>query len=157
MTMRIAAMLLTLAPSVAFAAGACPADVATARKFFEHLSHKDVDAAAELWATDARIWIPYPPRGGVSDIVGKQEIFSGFRTLFQNYARFDAQVNAVYPAADSDAVIVEYTVDALLESGTTYENTNIAVFRFRDGKIAAYHDYFDPRRYQAVVDAQPKP
>jgi ketosteroid isomerase-like protein len=38
-------------------------------------------------------------------------------------------------------------------SGTEYTNDNIAVFRFRDGLIAEYHDYFDPRRFQAVVDA----
>jgi ketosteroid isomerase-like protein len=35
-------------------------------------------------------------------------------------------------------------------------NTNIAVFRFQDGLISEYHDYFDPHRFQVVVDALPK-
>jgi uncharacterized protein len=39
--------------------------------------------------------------------------------------------------------------------GTVYTNENIAVFRFRDGLISEYHDYFDPRRFQTVVDALP--
>jgi hypothetical protein len=42
-----------------------------------------------------------------------------------------------------------------LTDGTEYTNDNIAVFRFEDGLISAYHDYFDPRRFQTVVDAVP--
>jgi uncharacterized protein len=30
------------------------------------------------------------------------------------------------------------------------------VFLFEDGLIREYHDYFDPRRFQVVVDALPK-
>jgi len=41
----------------------------------------------------------------------------------------------------------------VLADGTEYTNDNIAVFRFEDGLISAYHDYFDPRRFQRVVDA----
>jgi ketosteroid isomerase-like protein len=44
-----------------------------------------------------------------------------------------------------------------MTGGTHYTNSNIAVFRFSDGLISAYHDYFDPRRFQAVVDTLPKP
>lgn len=44
---------------------------------------------------------------------------------------------------------------ATLVGGLRYTNRNIAVFRFDDGLIGAYHDYFDPRRFQAVVDALP--
>jgi ketosteroid isomerase-like protein len=61
----------------------------------------------------------------------------------------------VYPAADSDAVCVEYRNRAILVGGTEYTNDNIAVFLFQDGLISAYHDYFDPRRFQIVVDALP--
>ena len=45
--------------------------------------------------------------------------------------------------------------DAVLRDGTEYTNDNIAVLLFRDGLIANYHDYFDPRRFQVVVDALP--
>jgi hypothetical protein len=27
------------------------------------------------------------------------------------------------------------------------------VFRFKGGLISVYHDYFDPRRFQVVIDA----
>jgi ketosteroid isomerase-like protein len=53
-------------------------------------------------------------------------------------------------------VIVEYKPRATLVDGTVYTNSNIAVFRFENGLVSAYHDYFDPRRFQVVVDALPK-
>ncbi|MER8820722.1 hypothetical protein NKH70_13015 [Mesorhizobium sp. M0991] len=44
----------------------------------------------------------------------------------------------------------------MLIGGTEYTNNNIAIFRFKRGLISAYHDYFDPRRFQVVVDALAK-
>jgi ketosteroid isomerase-like protein len=131
-------------------------NVNVARTFFELLHRKDVDAWAELWAEDARIIVPYPPEGFGTSIDGKVNILSAFRGLFGNFESFDTEMTAVYPAADSDAVVVEYDVRATLVGGTKYSNSNIAVFRFESGKISAYHDYFDPRRFQAVIDALPK-
>lgn len=94
-----------------------------------------------------------PPEGADDIVVGREQIVQGFRELFVLYRSFDAQISAVYPAADAHDVVVEYSVKALLSNGETYSNRNIAVFEFQRGKIAVYHDYFDPRRYQRVVDA----
>jgi len=125
----------------------------TARAFFRLLSAKDITAWADLWHPDAVISVPYPPAGFPSEIRGKAEIASGFHSLFANFATFGAHLTGVYPAADSDAVCVEYRNVAVLHDGTEYTNDNIAVFRFQDGLITEYHDYFDPRRFQVVVDA----
>ncbi len=38
------------------------------------------------------------------------------------------------PAADSDAVCVDYSNTAVLVGGTNYTNDNIAVFRFKEGR-----------------------
>ena len=124
-----------------------------ARRFFELLHRKDVDAWSELWADDARILVFYPPRGFPDVITPKKEIVSGFRNLIGTFESFDADITGIYPAADSDAVCVEYDVRATIRGGATYTNRNIAIFRYRDGLISTYHDYFDPRRFQIVVDA----
>jgi uncharacterized protein len=124
-----------------------------ARRFYELLAAKDIDAWAELWHEQGRITIPYPAEGFPTVIEGKAEIVEGFRALFSNFESFDSELTGVYPAADSDAVCVEYRNHAVLVGGTVYTNDNIAVFRFRDGLITEYHDYFDPRRFQVVVDA----
>jgi uncharacterized protein len=125
-------------------------------KFFELMHRKDIDAWGELWREDGRILIFYPPKGFGTSIDGKAEILQGFRKLFGNFESFDTELTAIYPAADSDAIVVEYNVRAVIVGGVEYTNSNIAIFRFRDGLISTYHDYFDPRRFQIVVDALPK-
>jgi ketosteroid isomerase-like protein len=127
--------------------------IGIARRFFELLARKEIDAWGELWADQARIIVPYPPEGFPATIEGREAIVDGFRDLIAGFESFESELTAVYPAADSDAVCVEYTNHAVLVGGTTYTNTNIAVFRFDDGRISVYHDYFDPRRFQVVVDA----
>ncbi|MFI6604840.1 nuclear transport factor 2 family protein [Nonomuraea sp. NPDC050536] len=127
--------------------------VATVREFFRLLSMKDVTGWGELWHADAMIMVPYPSDGFASVIRGKDDIISGFHGLMGNFETFDAQITGIYPAVDSDAVCVEYHNVATLIGGTEYTNDNIAVFRFTDSLISEYHDYFDPRRFQVVVDA----
>lgn len=127
--------------------------VGQVRSFFELLCKKDIDAWIQLWHPDAKILVFYPPEGFGSSIQGASAISSAFRGLFNNFQSFDAVISDIYPAADSDAVVVEYRNRAILRNGSEYTNSNIAVFRFRQGLISAYHDYFDPRRFQEVVDA----
>jgi uncharacterized protein len=129
--------------------------VQTARRFFELLRGKDIDAWGELWHEQGKISVFYPAEGFPTTIDGKAEIVGGFRTLFGNFETFEPELTGVYPAADSDAIVVEYHVRATLVGGTEYTNDNIAVFLFRDALIVDYHDYFDPRRFQVVVDALP--
>jgi uncharacterized protein len=123
------------------------------RAFFDLMHRQEIDAWGELWADDGRILVAYPPDGFASSIDGRAEILPAFRALFAHFEAFDYELTGVFPASDSDAVCVEWNVRAMLTNGTVYTNDNIAVFRFRDGLISAYHDYFDPRRFQAVLDA----
>jgi ketosteroid isomerase-like protein len=129
--------------------------VRVVRRFYELLASKDIDAWAELWHEEGRIVVPYPAEGFPSLIEGRATIVSGFHTLFANFESFTSELTGVYPAADSAAVCVEYRNQATLVGGIEYTNDNIAVFLFQDGLISAYHDYFDPRRFQIVVDALP--
>ncbi|WP_181832693.1 nuclear transport factor 2 family protein [Bosea caraganae] len=155
-TAGLAALVASaLAPVQARAAS--PRDVDSVRRFFALMQRKEIEAWGELWAENGRIIVPYPPAGFGTSIDGKAEILRAFRTLFANFESFAAELTGLYPAADSDAVCVEYRVSARLLNGTEYSNSNIAVFRFEAGLISTYHDYFDPRRFQVVVDALPKP
>jgi uncharacterized protein len=131
------------------------AHIDAVRRFYELLHRKDIDAWGELWHEGGVIIVPYPPEGFPTRIEGKDEILPGFRGLLGNFESFESEITGIYPAADSDAVCVEYRNRATLIGGAEYTNENIAVFRFRDGLITEYHDYFDPRRFQIVVDALP--
>jgi ketosteroid isomerase-like protein len=122
------------------------------RRFFELLGRKDIEVWGELWQPDARIIVFYPPDGFPSVIEGKEEILAGFRDLFARFESFEADLTGVYPASDSNVVCVEYQARAMLDDKTEYTNQNIAVIEFADELISVYHDYFDPRRFQVVVD-----
>jgi uncharacterized protein len=126
------------------------------RRFFDLMHAKDIDAWASLWADDARIVVPYPLDGFPTSIEGKDEIVTSFQRLFGNFERFDYTIRALYRTDDPDVVVVEWSVSAMIAStGEPYESDPITVFVFDDGKIARYHDYFDPRRFARVVEALP--
>jgi ketosteroid isomerase-like protein len=129
------------------------ARTATVRRFYELLDRKDVDAWGELWHPSARLVVLYPAEGFPAAIEGREAIVAGFRDLIGIYESYESQLTGLYPAADSDAVCVEYSVRASMTGGGEYTNENIAVFRFDGELIREYRDYFDPRRFQAVVDA----
>ena len=129
------------------------ARTATVRRFFELLDRKDVETWGELWHPSARLVVLYPPEGFPAAIEGRDSIVAGFRDLIGIYESYRSRLRRLYPAADSDAVCVEYSVRARMTGGGEYTNDNLAVFRFDGELIREYRDYFDPRRFQLVVDA----
>jgi ketosteroid isomerase-like protein len=131
------------------------ANIAAVDSFFAYMNHKDIDSWIDLWADDGRILVPYPPQGAgfPPSINGRDEILPGIQQLFATFASYDAVVRSLYPTVDPDVVIVEWSVEAHLSTGDRYQGDNITVFRFRRGKIAAYHDYFNPESFRAVVQA----
>lgn len=131
-------------------------NIETVHRFFDLMHRKDIDSWGELWADNGRIIVFYPPVGFGDSIGGKAAILAAFKGLFGNFESFKSQLTAIYPAADAEAVVVEYRNRAVIKGGTEYTNSNIAVFRFENGLIRAYHDYFDPRRFQVVVNALSK-
>jgi uncharacterized protein YndB with AHSA1/START domain/ketosteroid isomerase-like protein len=123
-------------------------------RFFELMKSKDIDGWAKLWADDGAILVCYPPEGFPDSIKGRDQIVAGFRQLFRHFGTYDYRIKSSYLTTDPDVAIVEWDVLATLpDRGTTYRGNNITVFRFRNGLIAEYHDYFDPRKFQTVVDA----
>lgn len=68
--------------------------------------------------------------------------------LFCNGMTFTIKVASV----DGDAVMVEWEDVAETSTGKTYHNNGLSVFTFNDeGKILAYHEYFDPERFYEVL------
>jgi uncharacterized protein len=121
--------------------------------FFRLMHEKNIEGWGALWDRRARITVPYPPAGFPAVIEGAEQIVRGFRNLFAHFGTYDYDIRALYPTLDPDAIIAEWDVAATLPARhETYRGNNITVFRLRDGKIAEYHDYFDPRKFQTVVD-----
>lgn len=122
-------------------------------RFYELLDAKDVDGWGQLWHPDGEIIVPYPPDGFPSLISGQATIVEGFHGLIGVYTSFESELTAVFPGADPAVTTVEYRVRAQLARGGEYTNDNVAIFEFEDDLVRRYHDYFDPRRFQVVVEA----
>src|SRR4051812_13000072 len=95
-------------------------NVDVARMFFDLMHRKEIDAWGELWAENGRIIVFYPPEGFGNSIDGKADILKAFHALFANFVTFDCDTTGLYPAADSETVIVEYKPRATLVGGTVY-------------------------------------
>jgi uncharacterized protein len=107
-------------------------------------SMRSINVLEELWHADARLIVPYPSEGFPRSSRASTRSWTGTDIIAQ-FRSSETELTGMYPAVDSDAVCVEYRPRATLVNGTEYTNENIAVFRFTDGLISAYHDYFDPR------------
>jgi uncharacterized protein YndB with AHSA1/START domain/ketosteroid isomerase-like protein len=152
---HVAGFTATLEKLAAFVEGnESTTNLQAIHRFFELMKSKDIDGWAKLWADDGTILVCYPPKGFPDSITGRDQIVAGFRQLFRHFGTYDYQIKATYATTDPDVAIVEWHVSATLPGrGARYSGNNITVFRFRHGLISEYHDYFDPRKFQIVVDA----
>ncbi len=124
------------------------------KRFFELLHQKNATAWADLWDENGLIYIPYPVANFPDTIKTRKTILEGFEKLLSGFKSFDYHIREIYPTVDADVIVVEYTVEAVLvKTGATYNGINLAIFKFRDGKIVAYHDYFNPEKFKKVIEA----
>ena len=124
------------------------------KRFFDLLHEKNAVAWGELWDENGFIYIPYPVANFPDTIKTRKTILEGFEHLLAAFKSFDYDIKEIYPCVDPDVIVVEYTVTAVLvKSNATYNGTNLAIFKFRNEKIAAYQDYFNPEKFKMVVEA----
>jgi ketosteroid isomerase-like protein len=123
------------------------------KSFFELMHQRKLSEWNNLWDENGYIYIPYPVEGFPDIIKTRKTIAEGFEKLFTAFKSFDYQITAIYPSLDPDIIVVEYTNHViLLKNDIIYNGTNIAVFKFANGKIFAYHDYFNPIKFKTVID-----
>jgi uncharacterized protein len=129
-------------------------NISIIKNFFELLHQKNAAAWGDLWDENGFIYIPYPVANFPDTIKKRKTIVEGFEKLLAGFKSFDSHIKEIYPTVDPDVIVVEYTVTAVLvKTGATYNGINLAIFKFRDGKIVAYHDYFNPEKFKMVIEA----
>jgi len=124
------------------------------KRFFELLHQKNAAAWADLWDENGLIYIPYPVANFPDTIKTRKTILEGFEKLLSGFKSFDYHIKDIYPAVDPDVIVVEYTVEAVMaKTGATYKGINLAIFKFRNGKIVAYNDYFNHEKFKMVIES----
>jgi ketosteroid isomerase-like protein len=67
--------------------------------------------------------------------------------------RFTLTITDVQPLADASAVVAEYTSEGkVLATGSRYANTYIGIWRFREGRVSATREFYDPMVAAAALE-----
>ncbi len=110
-----------------------PTDIV--RRFCAAWGEGDLDALMEFFANDA-VYHNIP----IAPVTGKDAIRETIAGFVQSVDRIEFRVDNL--AADGNVVLTE-RVDAFHLPAKTIELPVMGTFEVRDGKIAAWRDYFD--------------
>jgi len=109
---------------------------------FAAVGRGDVEGQLEGCTDDVVLELPYadPP----VRLEGKDAIRAHVGPALKIFS-FQLQITQVYPGADPDVLVLEYTSEgAVTSTGRHYANSYIAVIRFRDGLVCAQREYYNP-------------
>jgi uncharacterized protein (TIGR02246 family) len=130
-----------------------PADVLARRR--QLILNGDADGLADLFAPDAVMEFCFhgPPGGAPVRIEGREAIREYSRRVTASPLRIkDYEVTELYQAQDPAVVVVEMRSTATLTTtGRSVTAASIQVLRIRDGQIALFRDFADPRIFEALA------
>ncbi len=119
--------------------------IALIRRFLEACVRADPDEFAAFFTEDAVWWnAPWQP------VTGREAIRETLRRGAQRMTALPWEVRHV--VADGDVVLTE-RVDHFEVGGTRVSVPCMGVFELRDGKIAAWRDYWDLRQFERQLPA----
>jgi uncharacterized protein len=103
----------------------------------------DAEALAAAFHPDATWWLPGDLP--VSKMWrGRDAILGEFLgTVMSRFVPDTLAFTTRSVVVDGDAAVLEWTVEATTIRGDAYKNDYMALFEFRDGRIAAVREYMD--------------
>ena len=133
---------------------ASPADVLARRRRL--MLNGDADGLADLFTPDAVIeFCFHGPPGTPVRLEGREAIREYSRRVMASPLRLeDYEVTELYETQDPEVVIVEMRAKGTVTTtGRSFTATSIQVLRIRDGQIALFRDFADPRLLEEVTGA----
>jgi uncharacterized protein (TIGR02246 family) len=118
----------------------------------------DADGFADLFAPDAVIEFSFHgPPGTPVRLEGREAIREYSRQVMASPLRLEEyEVTELYQAQDPEMVIAEMRAKATVTTtGRSITATSIQVLRIRDGHIALFRDFADPRFLEDVTGEPP--
>jgi uncharacterized protein len=108
----------------------------------------NLDGFAGLWAEDAVHESPYHPGKAFRG----REIAADYRHMFANRRDMVFTIRELYQTVDPDCVVVEFNGRSTIgETGSSYVNDYVGVFRIRSGRIAHLRLYANPKAAEAAI------
>ena len=115
------------------------------RTLFVGLSAGDYDDVARLLAEEVELDTPYAPKGYFSNLAGRERVMDALTGLGDTFERIVLEVDTTYPSVGGETIVVEYHSNGTVKrNGKAYANRYVGIFRFRDGAIALWREYYNP-------------
>ncbi len=121
--------------------------IALIRRFLEVCVRADPDEFAEYFTDDA-VWSnsPWPP------VKGREAIRDTLRRGSQRMKALPWEIHNI--VADGNVVLTERS-DNFLVGETRVSVPCMGIFELRDGKIAAWRDYWDLQQFERQLPSKP--
>lgn len=109
------------------------------------LLDKNIPGWVGLWADDGVMEFPFAPDGWPARLEGREAIAAYMRDYPDHIDLQDFPELRIHETTDPEIIVVEMRgVGRLVETGSAFDMTYIAVVTIRDGRIASYRDYWNP-------------
>ncbi len=117
-------------------------NLSVVRRAFAAISDGDLNRQLELCTDDVVLELPYadPP----VRLAGKQAVRDHVGPALQTFS-FRLDIERVHECSDPDLLVLEYRSDGkATTTGEPYANTYVGLIWFRDGRICAQREYYNP-------------
>ncbi|ASO20445.1 ketosteroid isomerase-like protein [Actinoalloteichus hoggarensis] len=117
----------------------------TVRRLLDLLQAEDMDAIAELWATDGVAEFPFAEDATREGLVGREQIRDHLADYPKRMNVLRIPTVVVHHTSRPDTIVVEFAAHGrTVTTGEPYRLDYITVVTVREGLIVRYRDYLSP-------------
>lgn len=121
------------------------ANVRVVSEVIDTISSGGFERLADLVTEDLVFELPYGGDFAPEPIVGRDTWNQMQLMTFKMFTDFRLELTDVHECVDPDQLVAEYRSTAkVIRNGNDYLNRYIAVFHFREGRIAAWKEFHNP-------------
>ncbi|MEV0473286.1 nuclear transport factor 2 family protein [Streptomyces prunicolor] len=122
-----------------------PSAVDLLRRTLDTFLAKDMKAWTDLCADDVVAEFPFAPEGSPARIEGREALYDYLRGYPDLIDIREIPSVRVYPTADENVAIAEWTVvGSVVSNGNPYNMSYATFVTFRDGLVVTYREYWNP-------------
>lgn len=123
-----------------------PSAVDLLRRTLDTFLAKDMKAWTDLCAEDVVAEFPFAPEGSPARIEGREALYDYLRGYPDVIDVHEIPSVRVYPTADENVAIAEWSVvGSVVSNGNPYNMSYATFVTFRDGLVVSYREYWNPK------------